>query len=603
MITETLHIGGMMCINCQNKIEQTLKKTDGVTDTRASFAKGTVLVTYDTAIVTHDDITKIIEKLDYKVLDSDSGSTPQRAEPALHNVLGSVAIIAALFMLMRNAGAGVLTGAFPLAESGMSGAALLLIGVITSVHCVAMCGGINLSQCMPCKPQTLHPSILPSILYNGGRVVSYAVTGAIVGAIGSVITVTGAMRGVVQLAAGVFMVIMGIKMLGIFPALRRFVVITPNVSRFFGGLANKAQGKSPLIVGLLNGLMPCGPLQAMQLYALSTGSLVSGAISMFLFGLGTVPLMFAMGAVSSLLSRKFTNKVMSAGAMLVAALGLTMVSNGWALSGVDLPSTGSTAAQTASFRPRIENGVQIVESVLSPSRYPAITVQVGIPVKWIINAPPGSINGCNNRMIVRQYGIEHQFKAGDNIIEFMPDATGKFSYSCWMGMIRSSITVASAGQTIIPDTADANVPTSAGVQIPVDNITLAEMQNGYQTVSVNLTDDGIEPALIVMQKNIPTLFVVNNNSLDAGGSALIFPFYYAQLPLSKGPNEIQLLPTADFDFSTIDNIFYAYVKVVDDIGKIDASAEQTIKNEAANFETLIYPQEYFADSGGMSCCR
>ena len=88
-----------------------------------------------------------------------------------------------------------------------------------------------------------------------------------------------------------------------------------------------------------------------------------------------------------------------------------------------------------------QNGVQIVNSTLLRNRYPAITVQQGIPVRWIIDAPPGSINGCNNRMIIREYGVNHTFKQGDNVIEFTPQKTGKFNYSCWMGMIRSTITV------------------------------------------------------------------------------------------------------------------------------------------------------------------
>jgi len=66
--------------------------------------------------------------------------------------------------------------------------------------------------------------------------------------------------------------------------------------------------KGPFTVGLLNGLMPCGPLQAMQIYALSTGNPLKGALSMLLFSLGTVPLMFGLGALGSLLSRRLRKK-------------------------------------------------------------------------------------------------------------------------------------------------------------------------------------------------------------------------------------------------------------------------------------------------------
>jgi hypothetical protein len=173
---------------------------------------------------------------------------------------------------------------------------------------------------------------------------------------------------------------------------------------------------------------------------------------MFLFCAGTIPLMFALGAASSALSnargQAFSRRVMQAGAVLVAALGLVMFSNGWSLSGFTNPpnqtasyNQPSVQASTGVFVPLVQNGVQIVNSTLQPNRYPAITVQRGIPVRWIINAPPGSITGCNNRMIIREYGIQYTFKQGDNVVEFTPTRAGRFIYSCWMAMIYSTITV------------------------------------------------------------------------------------------------------------------------------------------------------------------
>jgi len=208
--------------------------------------------------------------------------------------------------------------------------------------------------------------------------------------------------------------------------------------------AEKRKGKSPLIVGLLNGLMPCGPLQAMQIYALSTGSPFKGAVSMLLFSIGTVPLMFGLGALSSLMTKKFTHKMITVGAVFVTVLGLTMFSQGAALSGLSfeilLPQAESAAKESVNGNIIVDN-TQIVSSKLSAGRYPHITVKKGVPVKWTIDAPKGTINGCNNRIYIPEYNIEYTFHQGENIIEFMPDRTGKFQYSCWMGMIRASITV------------------------------------------------------------------------------------------------------------------------------------------------------------------
>jgi hypothetical protein len=421
------------------------------------------------------------------------------------------------------------------------------------------------------------------------------------------------MKGIVQLIAGLFMLVMGVNMLGInmpgiFPQLRKIALRLPRplAARVE---AMRQKGRGPLYVGLLNGLMPCGPLQAMQLYALSTGSPVNGALSMFAFALGTFPLTAFFGAVSSFLTGRFTKRLTTAAACLIAVMGLAMTGYGWNLSGLS-PITldfltgigGSSSQNTASTTPQtgngnalpaVENGCQIVESVLQPGRYPAITVQAGIPVKWTITAPQGSVNGCNNRMFIREYGIEHRFKTGENLIEFMPERTGRFSYSCWMGMIRSRITVVEQGADITAGmTEPVFTPTPAGVTIPTDRVAIAEKNEAqdFQIVTIDLRDDGIFPALIVVERFVPAAWVINNDSRDEGNAALVLPAYYTRITMRQGENVIQLMPQDDFDFSTLDNVFYGYVKVVDDLTNFDLDA---VKAEAAAWETQVYPEEYF----------
>jgi hypothetical protein len=212
-------------------------------------------------------------------------------------------------------------------------------------------------------------------------------------------------------------------------------------------------------------------------------------------------------------------------------------------------------------------------------------------------------------MIIREYRIEHRFQPGENVIEFTPDKTGRFAYSCWMGMIRSSITVVAEGGTIadIPEP-DTN-PVPAGVSIPTEKVLLAEIQGAetygfpYQTVTVNLRDDGIDPGIIVFQRDLPALVIINNDSLDPGNSRLIFPAYYTQVDIEQGDNVLQLLPTEDFDFSTGDNVFYVYVKVVDDLNEVDSAVIEAIRTEAGDFETLIYPDAWFEEAQGGCCVR
>jgi sulfite exporter TauE/SafE/copper chaperone CopZ len=641
--TISLRIGGMTCTGCQTRIEKKLKSAVGIEDASVDFSAGTASVTYNDSVLSVSEIKALIEQLDYRVLDETSARRWTGAP--VSEIAGTLIIILALYMVLRGLGLGALTAAFPLAEAGMGYGMVFIIGLITSLHCTAMCGGINLSQCIPPAPltpaeaggetipplgETARPPfrqvLFPAILYNAGRVVSYTAVGTLAGALGQAVTVSGRFQGLVQLAAGAIMVIMGINMLGFFPALRRFRLHMPKfLARKIDG--QRSAGKSPLVIGLLNGFMPCGPLQAMQLYALSTGSPVAGGLSMFLFSMGTVPLMFSIGALGSILSRlprgrAITAGVMRAGAILVTVMGMAMFTYGFGLSGLNLDfarralaairpaaaeptrrGAGAPVQETVSFQ--IADGVQTVNSTLSPGRYPAITVQAGIPVRWTITAPAGSINGCNNRMIIREYRIEHRFTPGENVIEFTPAKTGRFPYSCWMGMIRSSITVVEEGQ--VPAAAENAgepdlQPTPAGVAISTDGVAVAKiLENGYQTIQTSLRDDGIEPAILVVERGIPAAWIITNNSLDPGNSRLVFPAYYTQIDMGPGDNGVQLMPSEDFEFSTADNVFYGYVKVVDDLSRVDIEA---VKAEVADFETLIYPDEYFEEAAqSASCCK
>jgi len=435
-----LKIDGMTCVNCENRIERKLQSTKGIIKVKVRYSSGTADITYDEKIIRIEKIITIIERLGYKAVEE----TEKNKSADSSKVLGVCVILLALYMIMKRLGALDVFNAFPEAREGMGYGMLFVIGLLTSLHCVAMCGGINLSQTVSRNAQMSKSGtavLLPSVLYNSGRVISYTVIGGIVGAVGSVVSFSGTMKGVVQLAAGVFMIIVGLNMLNLFPGLRR---LTPRMPKVFAKKINQQKsGKSPFIVGLLNGLMPCGPLQAMQLYALSTGSPVKGALSMLLFSLGTVPLMFVLGALSTFLSRKFTAKMMTVSAVLVVVLGISMFSSGMSLSGISLSNIIGGAGSGARNEniAKVTDNVQVVTTKLSSGSYEPITVQKGIPVRWIIKAEKKDINGCNNEIIIPEFNIDKKLMAGDNIIEFTPTESGTFPYSCWMGMIRSRITV------------------------------------------------------------------------------------------------------------------------------------------------------------------
>jgi len=453
---KTLQIEGMTCVGCENRIETKLRKTGGIISAKASYSTNTVRVTYHDDVISLREIKRAIESLDYKVKGNSNtpsvkGDKTVSTKEKLIDILTIFVILYILYMIANKFGLLNVFNVFPEAKAGMSFSVLFVIGILTSVHCVAMCGGINLSQCVPQKSESTDKggvnNLMPSILYNAGRVVSYTIIGGVVGALGSVVSFSGPAKGIVAIGASIFMIIMGINMLNIFPGLRKF---NPRMPKIFARLIGKEKGASknrPFYVGLLNGLMPCGPLQAMQLYALSTGDPIKGALSMLVFSLGTVPLMFGLGALSSFLSKQFTAKMMQVSAVLVIVLGFAMFQTGMAVSGIQLPSfsvselfnfgSGSSAGNVAV----VENGVQTVTSEVYSGSYEPITVKAGVPVKWTIHVGSGQLTGCNYRFEIKSLGIQYQLEEGDNVLEFTPTKTGKLSYNCWMGMVRSSVNV------------------------------------------------------------------------------------------------------------------------------------------------------------------
>lgn len=147
--------------------------------------------------------------------------------------IGTFAIIVCLYYLLQRFGVLNLLVPSMLADQAMSYGMLFVVGLLTSVHCIAMCGGINLSQCIPSGKDDSgneNRAIMPSLLYNTGRVISYAVIGFLLGGIGMILTggaETGIpliLQGILKIIAGLFMVIMGINMLGVIPVLRKFQI-------------------------------------------------------------------------------------------------------------------------------------------------------------------------------------------------------------------------------------------------------------------------------------------------------------------------------------------------------------------------------------------
>ena len=131
ILRKTLHIGGMSCVNCEHRIRYVLKT-------------GLAHVTYDTDTISLKQIREIIEKNGYTILPETGTSDYDMKKNFV-----SLAVILFLYALLQHFGILNLLAPGQLADTKMGYGMLFVIGRITSVHCIAMCGGINLSQCIP----------------------------------------------------------------------------------------------------------------------------------------------------------------------------------------------------------------------------------------------------------------------------------------------------------------------------------------------------------------------------------------------------------------------------------------------------------------------
>jgi plastocyanin domain-containing protein len=297
--------------------------------------------------------------------------------------------------------------------------------------------------------------------------------------------------------------------------------------------------------------------------------------------------------------------VMASG-VLVMALGTVMVARGANLFGIGLPALTRPDANGVAIA-RISGGVQEVRTTVDSGQYHPFVVQSGIPVRWIISAKADDLNGCNNPLTIPAYGIRKELVPGDNVVEFTPSGTGTITYTCWMGMISSTITVVadlaavrSGGVTTA--SADASpifVPAGSGSaaasggccgttperfasgRVPVDAVQVARRSGDTQVAEVTVDANGYTPAVIVLQRGVKAKIRFVAAALSGCNYLVQFPEYQGQLDLSKGQLETPYLEiTSDFTFQCGMGMLHGYVKVVDDTSTVDL---QAVKREVAAY--------------------
>ncbi|PIR66940.1 MAG: heavy metal transport/detoxification protein [Parcubacteria group bacterium CG10_big_fil_rev_8_21_14_0_10_36_14] len=434
-----IKIEGLHCESCKVLIETELGAREGVKAVSVDYATGQCDLEFDDAKISQERIFKAIEKLNYKVVKNSSEKKGLEIRISNNMVIAVILLLVFVvgYFLIKNL--GYLSVLSRLNENNIGYWLIFIIGLLASFHCVGMCGGLVVAYTT--KHQIKNngkASSLPHFQYNLGRVISYSLIGGVLGGFGSFFAINPTFTGIVTLVAGGFMILMGLSLVTNSKWLDKIKLKTPLfIARFLFSQKRAKKPKGPFIVGLLNGLMPCGPLQAMQLYALASGSIMRGALSMGIYALGTVPLMFGFGKFISLISQEKIKYALKISGIIVIILGVFMLNRGFVNFGYGMGSIvpRQTTSQILNTTDKDAKGFQTVKMDLTFGGYSPnlLYIKRGVPARWIINVK--QMSGCTNEIIMPEYNIRKKLKYGENIIEFTPKKVGEIKFSCWMKMV------------------------------------------------------------------------------------------------------------------------------------------------------------------------
>lgn len=462
-----IQINGMTCRSCELTIERKLQKIPGIKKVEVNATNGIArIVCADGCMPSVKIIQDTLGQEKYTVWGFVHKDTARKKsiisepthKPTIPRLLGLFALVLSVgFVLSKlgvfslSSGGGRATSFFP---------ALVLGLVAGTSSCLAVAGGLLLSSAAKFKERYGDLSgfarMKPVYLFVIGRVLSYGLLGGLIGLVGKVLTPSPLITGGLTVLAATYMIIMGLDMLKIAPAwLKGFM---PRMPKSLGHHILNAESKEhpamPMLLGGATFFLPCGFTQALQLYALTTGSFVTSALILAGFAIGTAPMLLALGWASNSLKGKAGKFFFQFSGALVVVLGLMNVQNGFAVTGhpLSFPSfsvagTSVAAADNGTGLPdpnvRDDTGTQLIAMQItaqSPFYLPSnqYTVKAGEPVRMEIS---GQGTGCRSLFQIPQLGVRTLLDKDVNVLEFTPTSPGDYTFSCSMGMYRGTIKV------------------------------------------------------------------------------------------------------------------------------------------------------------------
>ncbi len=336
MKTHTFHVHGMHCASCTVLIEEELKKHSTVADVKANLKTRTVTVdgNFDgsaphTLVGVFSDLVK---PFGYTL--SLEQETKKRVEWKEFLVaIPAAFVFIVLFVILQK------TGIITINPTHMGLGAVFAIGLVASLSsCMAVVGGLLLSLSATFAKEDGKASA--HVLFHGGRIAGFFILGGVLGALGSVLQISFFVQAIIGVGIGTLMFILGMNLMDIFPWVKKLQPTMPkSISKKMLSSAYLVSGIAPVLVGAATFFLPCGFTQSMQLYALATGSFWSGAMAMFMFTLGTLPVLalISFGAFALGKKRAYSGVFFKSIGIIVVLFALFNIANSLAVLGI-IPS-------------------------------------------------------------------------------------------------------------------------------------------------------------------------------------------------------------------------------------------------------------------------
>lgn len=374
MIKTTFKIQGMHCRSCEILIKEYIEKINAVEKVHVSHKRKEVLV-YSKVEINPKLVEDAITEAGYSVGENNKPFLSQYPQD-YKDLLFSVAILIILFFIARS------LGIFNLNVSTGSPSNLLMVGLIGLTAgvstCMALVGGLVLA--ISSNFSLKHPGssplqkLRPHLFFNLGRIISFVILGGLIGLAGNAFQLSGSGLGILTIIVAIFMFLLGLQLIGIFPRISNFLTLPPKIAQILGLKKHKEKEYShsnSMLIGGLTFFLPCGFTQAMQVYAISTGSFVSGALIMGVFALGTTPGLLGIGGLTSIFKGSKASMFFKFTGAIVLALAVFNFSNGLNLTGwsTSLAQNNSSNAQQDDPNIKIQDGVQVVRMTQKTNGY------------------------------------------------------------------------------------------------------------------------------------------------------------------------------------------------------------------------------------------